>query len=404
MNNTADQKLMRMMNNKVVIDVLRKEAPLSRANLSALTGLNRSTISSIINDLIDEGWVKETTYQSHNIGRPGLQLEINPAGGFAIGVEIGVDFILVVVTNFSADVIWRKRIETDPDEGQVGIQEKAFKITSEAIEFGKQECIRPLGIGIAIPGLVDVHDGILKLAPNLHWKDVPLRLIWTQQFHLPVFIENDANAAALGEFYYGAARGIKNFIYIAAGFGLGSGIIIDGHLLRGNRGYASEVGHMTIDPEGEICSCGKRGCYEILTGPRAVIKRVKKLINEEGEDSTILKIFNDEADTFSYDMIVDAAKKNDKVALEALEDVGSKLGIVVSNLVNIFDPKMVILGGALNYAKNFIQPVVEKVVKANALPLCQEDLEITNSELDQDSSVMGVAGLVLEKNWNGSNS
>ena len=258
---------MRIMNNKVVIDVLRREAPLSRANLSALTGLNISTISSIITDLIDGGWVKETTYQTKNIGRPGLQLEINSAGGFAVGIEIGVDFLLVVVTNFSADVIWRKRIETDPNEGQVGIQEKAFEIVDEAIEFGKHEYKRPLGIGIAIPGLVDIHDGVLKLAPNLHWKDVPLRLIWTQQFNLPVFIENDANAAALGEFYYGAARNINNFIYIAAGYGLGSGIIIDGHLLRGNNGFASEVGHMTIDPEGEICSCGKRGCYEISNRP-----------------------------------------------------------------------------------------------------------------------------------------
>ncbi len=183
---------------------------------------------------------------------------------------------------------------------------------------------------------------------------------------------------------------------------MGSGIIIDGNLLRGNKGYASEVGHMTIDPEGEICSCGKRGCYETLIGPRAVIKRVKKLIAEEGRESTILQISDDASEAFNYDTVVDAARKKDKVALAALEDVGCNLGIAVSNLVNIFDPKMVILGGALNYAKDFIQPVVEKVVKANALQLCQEELVITNSLLDQDSSVMGVAGLVLENNLNGS--
>ena len=403
MKNIADQKLMRRMNNKVVIGILRQSAPLSRANLSAISGLNRSTISSIINDLIDEGWVKETTYQSDKVGRPGLLLEINPTGGFAVGIEIGVDFILVIVTDFSANVIWRKQIETDPKDGQLAIQEKGFNLVGEAIAFGKTKCIQPLGIGLAIPGLVDVHDGVLKLAPNLKWKDVPLRLIWTQQFHLPVFIENDANAAALGEFYYGAARGIENFIYIAAGFGLGSGIIIDGNLLRGNKGYASEVGHMTIDPEGEICSCGKRGCYETMIGPRAVIKRVKKIITDKGRESTILQISDDASDAFTYDTVVDAARKEDKVALAALEDVGCNLGIVVSNLVNIFNPNMVILGGALTYAKDFIQPFVEKVVQANALQLCQEDLVITNSQLDQDSSVMGVAGLVLENNWNESN-
>ena len=400
MDNTADQKLMRKMNNKIVIDVLRERAPLSKANLSTITGLNRSTMSSIITDLIDEGWVKETIFQSDKIGRPGLLLEINPCGGFAVGLEIGVDFLLAIVIDFTAKVIWRKRVVTDPNEGQIAIQEKAFKLTAEALENGKKVCDRPLGIGIAIPGLVDVHDGVLKFAPNLHWKNVPMRLIWTQQFHLPVFIENDANAAALGEFYYGAARGINNFLYIAAGYGLGSGIIIDGNLLRGNKGYAAEVGHMTIDPEGEICSCGKRGCYEMLIGPRAVIKRVKKLIAEEGRESSILHSSDGNTDDFSYDAVVDAARKKDKVALAALEVVGRNLGIVVSNLVNVFDPKMVILGGALNYAKDYIQPIVKKVVEANALQLCQEDLVITNSQLDQDSSVMGVSGLILENQFN----
>jgi len=399
MEKTADQRMMRRLNNQIVINILKNQGPLSRANVSAISGLNRSTISAIINDLIDEGWVRETNLQSDRIGRPGMLLEINPAAGFAIGIEIGVDFVLVAVMDFSANVIWRKHIDTNPDEGQITIQEKAFKITSEAIDIGKDHCLRPLGIGIAVPGLVDVHQGVLKFAPNLRWKDIPLRLIWTQQFHIPVTIENEANAAALGEYYYGAAKGIDDFIYIAAGYGLGSGIIIDGDLLRGNKGYASEVGHMTTDPNGELCSCGKRGCYEIQIGPRAVIDRVNKLIAEEGERGTLLSATQKSSNGFSYDVIVDAARKKDKVAVKALEDVGCKLGVLVSNLVNIFDPKMVILGGALTYAGDFILPFVRKVVKENALKLCQEDLVITNSQLDQDSSVMGAASLILEYYW-----
>jgi glucokinase-like ROK family protein len=304
-----------------------------------------------------------------------------------------VDFLLCLVTDFSARVIWRKRIETDPQEGQVVILQKAFNLVSQAIEFGKKECGRGLGIGIAIPGLVDAQNGIVKLAPNLKWENVPLRLIWNQQFHYPVYVENDGNAAALGEYYFGAANGIKDLIYIAAGYGLGSGIIVDGKLLRGNKGYASEVGHMTYDPKGAICSCGKHGCYETVIGPRAVINNVRKLIKEKGSDKTIIKISNDGKSAFNYDVIVNAAMENDPIAIDALNDVGCKLGMVVSYLVNIFCPKMVILGGALNYAKDFIQPVVEKVVRENALSLCQDDLEITNSYLGQESSVMGAIGL-----------
>jgi len=399
MRDTADQKLVRKLNNNIIIEVLRKEAPVSRANLSALTGLNRSTVSSIIDELIQGGWVRETSFQTDKIGRPGLLLEINPQGGFVVGVEIGVDFVLCLVTNFLAEVIWRKRIETNPEDGQVAIQQKAFELAGEAIQFGKKECSRGLGIGIAIPALVDVHDGVVKLAPNLKWENVPLRLIWNQQFHYPVFIENDGNAAALGEYYFGAARGKKDLIYIAAGYGLGSGIMVDGKVLRGNKGYASEVGHMTYDPQGTPCSCGKRGCYETVIGPRAVIESVKRLIREKGPDKTSIKISENGRNTINYDAVVNAALEKDVIAIDALNDVGSKLGLVVSHLVNIFDPKMVILGGALNYAKDFILPAVKRVVMENALQLCQEDLEITNSDLGQEASVMGAIGLVLENLW-----
>jgi glucokinase-like ROK family protein len=399
MKDTADQKLVRKLNNNIIIEVLRKEAPVSRANLSAMTGLNRSTVSSIIDELIEGSWVRETSLQTDKIGRPGMLLEINPQGGFVVGVEIGVDFLLCLVTNFSTEVIWRKRIGTNPDDGQVAILQMAFGLANEAIEFGKNECGRCLGIGIAVPGLVDVYNGIVKLAPNLKWENVPLRLIWNQQFHYPVYVENDGNAAALGEYYFGAARGIKDIIYIAAGYGLGSGIIVDGKLMRGNRGYASEVGHMTYDSHGVICSCGKRGCYETVIGPRAVIENVKRLIEEKGADKTIIKISNDGRSVINYDAVVNAAQENDPIAIDALNDVGCKLGLVVSHLVNIFGPKMVILGGALNYAKDFIQPAVAKVVKENALKLCQEDLEITSSYLGQESSVMGAIGLVLENLW-----
>ena len=403
MKNTADQKLMRSINNKIVIDLLRKEEHLSRANISSITGLNRSTVSSIVDELIDEGWIRETSYQTNNIGRPGLILEMNPNGGFAVGLEIGVDFILVVIVDFTARIIFQKRVQADPSEGQINIQEKAFTLVQEAIEAGKKECHRPLGIGIAVPGLVDTHEGVLKMAPNLRWNNVPVRLIWTQQFGLPVIVENEANAGALGEYFFGSAKGIDNFIYIAAGFGLGSGIIIDGKLLRGNKGFAAEVGHMTFDPNGELCNCGKHGCYEMYIGPRAVMKRFKERIKEAGGEKTILHLDEKTADGFGYDRVVDAARQGDQIALEALKDVGEKLGIVVANLVNVFNPKMVVLGGALNYAKDFIQPVVVQVVKENALQLCRDDLVITNSQLDQQSSVMGVSGLVLENIWDKSN-
>ena len=145
MRNTADQKLVRKLNNNIIIEILRNEAPVSRANLSAITGLNRSTVSSIIDELIDGGWVRETALQTDKIGRPGMLLEINPDGGFVVGIEIGVDFLLCLATDFSTEVIWRKNIKIDPEEGQVAILQKAFDLVEEAILFGKKKCGKGIG-------------------------------------------------------------------------------------------------------------------------------------------------------------------------------------------------------------------------------------------------------------------
>ena len=160
---TADQGFIRKLNTAVVLDILRRYAPLSRAELAARTGLNRSTVSIIVNNLIEEGFVQETDLQSSKIGRPGMLLVLNPKGGFAVGVEIGVDFISVILTDFVANVLWRKRRLSDPAEDQIQILDSASELTQAAIDAGLEQGLRPLGIGIGVPGLVDIHLGQARL-------------------------------------------------------------------------------------------------------------------------------------------------------------------------------------------------------------------------------------------------
>ena len=392
---TADQGFIRKLNTAVLLDALRRFAPLSRADLAARTGLNRSTVSIIVNNLIEEGFVQETDFQNSKIGRPGMLLELNPKGGFAVGVEIGVDFISVILTDFTANVLWEQHITSDPAEDQIRILDRASEMTQKAIDAGIQQGLRPLGIGIGVPGLVDIHQGKLILAPNLHWTNVPLRLMWSQRFDMPIFIENEANAAALGEYCFGAALGVDSFIYLSAGIGLGGGIIINGKLFRGSSGYAGEVGHMTVDPEGELCSCGRRGCWETQVGPRAVLHRVSKTL-ETGVSSAICDMIQDDLERITFESVVKAAKQDDPVALHALQEVGENLGKGVANLVNIFNPELIVLGGALNLASTILMPIVERVVSENALPPACEDLRVVASAHGIDACVMGAAALVLE--------
>lgn len=392
---TADQGLIRKLNTAILLDALRRFAPLSRAELAARTGLNRSSVSIIINSLIEEGLVQETDLQTSKIGRPGMLLELNPKGGFAIGIELGVDFISVILTDFVASVQWRDQVGSDPNDDQITILERAADLTQHALDFGLNQGLRPLGIGLGVPGLVDLRQGKLIFAPNLHWNNVPLRLIWSQRFNLPTFVENEANAAALGEYYFGTAQGVDNFIYLSAGIGLGAGIVLDGKLFRGSHGYASEVGHMTVDPNGELCGCGKRGCWETQVGPRAVLRSVRKTI-ESGVPSTLCDRVEGDLERITFESVVQAASEGDSVTLLALQEVGEKLGIGVANLINIFNPELIVLGGALNRASAILLPIVEEMICDNALPPACENVHVTASAHGIDACLMGAIALVLE--------
>ncbi len=391
---TADQNLVRKINTALVINILRHRAPLSRAELAASTGLNRSTISSIITELLNINLVQETMLQSDRIGRPGMLLELNPSGGFAVGIELGVDFISMVVTDFVANVLWRRRVLSDPLDGQNTILKRAYAMTDTALAEGAQRGLRPLGIGLGVPGLVDLRQGELKFAPNLGWKNTPLRQLWSQRFNLPVFVENDAKAAAIGEYYFGVARGQSNFIFIHAGVGLGAGILIDGKLFRGSRGYASEVGHMVVDPDGELCGCGKRGCWETLVGPRAVIRRFRQTLAQGVPDTPLAP--ETAPQDITVESVANSALQGDPDALAAMGEVARNLGFGIANLVDIFNPQMVVLGGELNYANEILLPVIEQVVSTNALSLTRQELRIVASAHGTDACVIGAAALVLD--------
>jgi predicted NBD/HSP70 family sugar kinase len=274
----------------------------------------------------------------------------------------------------------------------------------QAAELG----IRVLGIGLGLPGLVDVQAGELKFAPSLHWHEVNFRSRWRDRFNLPLFIENDANAGALGEYYFGVARNTPNFLYIGATTGLGGGIIIDGALFRGRGGFAGEVGHITLNPEGDLCSCGRKGCWETVAGPSAI---VRKYLQRSGRSNGIngqaaasghtpphTSGFANGHSSHSTTIgdIVKAADLGDLAALSVLQDAGYFLGLGIANLVNIFNPELVVLGGALSLANELLIPIIKETVRQNSLYPMRTSLSIVPSQHAVDDSIMGAIALVLD--------
>src|ERR1700690_731141 len=392
---TGDQDKIRKINKSIVMNTLRIHAPISRARIANLTGLNRSTVSNIVNALIEEGLVSENELEGSKVGRPSISLGLRPDGGAVIGMEIGVDFIAILLTNFVAETLWETRIETSPLRPQSNIIGRAEQLVDQALSIAKEKHLSPLGLGVGLPGLVNLNQGELIIAPNLYWKNVPLRLMWNQRFHLPVYIENEANLAALGEYYFGVAKGIDNFLYLSSGIGLGGGIMIGGNLFRGGYGYAGEIGHIQRDPQGEKCGCGRIGCWETQVGPRAVLRRVKKE-PQILSDQSLLDACHGNFDNLTFEMVVKFALEGDSVCRQAIEEVATYLGAGIADLVNVFNPQLVVIGGAFILGKDILQPIIEKTIFSNVLQPSADSLRIGFSERGADACALGAVAIVLD--------
>ncbi len=346
----ADHNLMRTINRSLILRHLRLAEGLSRADLAGQTGLMRSTVSSLVDELLEENLVHETGIAPSRGGRRGTLLDLNPAGGCAIGVEITSQTVLVVLTDFVAQPRWQHTISLNSRDPNVVIAQTEHLI-QEALRFNANNGnMKPLGIGVGIAGLVDTQQGALKVAANLGWHDIPVKDLWERLFSLPVQVGNEASIAALGEHYFGAASGYTNFVNLyLSPTAIGAGIFIDGKLYQGMGGYAGEVGHMVIDPAGERCACGKRGCWEVLL--RAAIG-------------------NDEMTTV--------------------------LAAGVADLINIFNPQLIVLGGPLGIT---LTPLLDsiRILTASQITLPQNSMaEIVVSQIESNACAMGAVALVLD--------
>jgi len=392
---TGDQEKVRKVNRSLILNTLRLHAPASRAQVANITGLTRGTVSNIVNVLIEDGLVFEDKLQDSKIGRPSILIGLRPDGGAVIGVEIGVDFISVLLTNFVAETLWETRVQTVLSQSQTDIINQAENHIDQALSIAKEYGLRPLGIGVGLPGLVNVRQGNLIMAPNLRWKNLPLRLMWNQRFHLPIYIDNEANLSALGEYYFGIARNVDNFIYLTSDIGLGGGIVIDGRLFRGGHGYGGEIGHIQRNPQGEQCGCGRIGCWETQVGPRAVLRRVKKEF-ETHQDQVLLDACSGDFNNLTFDMVVKFALSGNSICCQAIEEVAVNLGEGIADLVNIFNPDLIVIGGAFTQGKDIMHSIIEKTIFSNALQPATDNLRIKFSEHSAEACALGAVAVVLD--------
>lgn len=333
----ADFADVRATNLAVTLRFVRANAPCSRADIAAATGLNKATVSSLVADLLERRLVREVGLTENRIGRPATMIVIDGDPYVAIGLEVNGDYLAAVATTMAGTELlsWRRSfhgVGLPADQAITAITSLARNVVHTIAEDGRQV----LGITVGIPGLVDGH-GTVRLAPNLGWHDVDLASELASALGgpgFPITVNNDANLAATAEYYHGAHAGTKNLIYMTGEVGIGAGVIADGQLLRGGGGFAGEIGHIQLDPDGPPCACGGRGHVESLASMAAILRRVSTF-NPEPNGSWRPEI----------DDIVRRAHEGDDTVRYVLTDVGTWLGRGAAILANVVNPDVVILGG-----------------------------------------------------------
>ncbi len=396
--NPAAQASLRESNLSVVLRFIYHEAPLSRSQLAGITGLNKSTISSLVEDLLSRRLIHETGMNSAGKGRPATLLEINPEAGVVLAVELGVDFVGAAIIDFKGSILWRRLDAADPAASQEKTLGQTMALVEETIRVCRQQQRRILGLSFSIPGTVDLDEGVLIFAPNLNWRNVPLRKMFSGYTGLKVFIENDANAAAIAEHLFGVARNLHDFLFVYAGVGLGGGLFLNDKLYRGKGGYAGEIGHTPIiaEPFQNPCQCGNLGCWETYANQFSILRRVETRLEREPEGSVIPALMLEQQSALSLGLVKQAAEAGDPHALAALAEAGSAMGTGFAVLVNLFNPEKIVLGGPVSIAGEFLMPSIRESVAEHAMQEILAQTEINLSAFGPDASLVGAAAVVVD--------
>ena len=286
---------------------------------------------------------------------------------------------------------------TPVKEGQQAVVKSILESVGRALDQAHITAADLAAIGLGAPGLSNPETGILFTSPNLPgWKDVPLRDIIEKELGRKAFLINDANAAAVGELYFGAGRGARNFIYITVSTGIGGGIISDGKIYTGAIGMAGELGHMVIDAEGPPCNCGNRGCWDALASGTALAREAKQKITG-GAETAILDFADGDIDKVTAEVIHRAAKESDGLARRLIRETGYYLGVGLANLINIFNPELIVIGGGLSNIGDMLLEPALKEAKKRAFREPFQAVRFARAGLGRNSGVLGAAAFALEE-------
>ena len=378
---------MRAQHRRLLLQLLWSEREASRADLARATGLSRSTVSAIVADLLETGLVREVRAGRSTGGRRPIVLAFQHEAACIAGVELGASHVSAVLMDLFGNVLDHREVSCAVRDEP----EHALHVVRDcvgALLVGSPDARRRLvGVGVAAPSPIDPkRPG--RLVPTLipAWEGIDVIERLQGSFGRPIFVDNDANAGALAERWWSEAPD-GNLAYLKVATGIGAGLIVDGRILRGAEGVAGEIGHMTIDPGGPPCKCGLRGCLNTLVGTQQLLDRVRAM-RPDHEPGPL------HADPISLERLVAAASDGDSLACAVIREAGRTLGVGIANLLNLFNPQRVVLGGAITLAGDVLLDPIRQMISTRALAASTTSIE--RSPLGEHGIAIGAATVVLE--------
>lgn len=372
---TWNQQVVKKNNKALVLQIIMEKEMISRADIAQVSGLNKATVSLLVNELLEEELIFESGPGVSSGGRRPVILHFNKEAGYTIGIDIGVNYVLCVLTDLKGKIIIEKNqvVNRTPYAGIMSIIQNMIQSLIDEMPSSKYGIV---GIGVGVPGIVN-KEGTILLAPNLGWTNIQLKKELERLFPFPIIIENEAKAGAVGEQQFGTGQDYQNIIYISAGIGIGAGIIFNKQLYQGKNGFSGEMGHMIIQMNGKQCNCGSRGCWEAYASEHA-----------------LLEMADQKAD--SLESLIKLAEDGDQTALDLFEKIGNYLGFGINNIINTFNPEQVIIGNRLALAKEWVKEPIQNAIANHTLAYHKSEMQLDFAELERYSTVLGVSAFVVE--------
>ncbi len=379
-----------------IINCIRKFGPISRTEIGKRTKISKPTITRVIDDYMQMGIIKETGTLTSSSKRKPIGIELNPEAFYCIGINISKNVLRAIIADFTMNIVTKQQISIKMMYDQDVFLSTVCNSIEQLIRKSGVEKSKLLGIGIGVPGIVDNKSGIIIDFASIHnMMNIKLREFLESRFKLPVFVDNDANTQALGEYWYGYSINCRNSIFVSCREGIGSGIIADGAILRGKNNVTGEFGHMIVNAFGRKCNCGRYGCIEAYCSTESIESITKEYLMR-GRKSSLLEDTNGSTDDIDYHKICIHASEGDGLCRERLQEAANILSIGLANLIDIINPEIIILSGDLFEGNDIFYNMVIEYSREKLFSSYSQDVIFKKREINDILYEIGAAAMVYK--------